>query len=408
MEAGSGTFRLRLEDVWGGLVRLSRRQVSLVSNNGFDAFPVTFAAIRDHVDAARPIRQLVRRDDAYSLGWAIAFAASGTSIDRLPTICRQGDRSDFRVVETPAPGELCASCAAIDRGGERVIVCGTSDVADALRAEVVARGWPATDDVLHLEERGGWWMTGSRVVLDVRERAGALQGTMRVTPRTPPTGSVSKAALGAASRVHARSPRVDVGAPGQAYGLDAMTPLGFDGFDVAIPTQDGHHAATLSDKNLIFVEMPIARLAPRQVAYWRSHHGKDSGVRVASMRAPTGVPAGTRAFRVSMWWRHNGEILACPPGRCRVVGREPPSTFRNNGEYLLIPADGGTWVAQAGDAGSVKAVLDVITSTTTPKIWTLPAVALGKQSTAHAEWFWVERLLDDGDLQVEIDGSLKP
>jgi hypothetical protein len=437
MEAGSAAFRSRLDEVWGGLAGLGRHQLSLISNEvcACDAFPVTFAALRDHVDATRPIRQLVRRDDPGSLRWAIAFAPNekaidptgraaprpaGTAvgvptprdraspIDTLPAICQQDVRAELRVAETPPPGELCAPCATVDRPGDRAIVCGTGDAADALRADFVARGWSAPGDVLHLEQHDRWWKTASRVVLDVRESAGALHATMRATPRTPPTGSVSKAALAAASRVHAWSTQVHVGQPNTAYGLEVPTPLGFDGFDVAIPTRTGPSNARISDRSLIFVEMPVAKLAPQLVAYWRKAQGKDTTVHVEPMRAPPGVPAGTRGLRVQERWRSDGKILACPPGGCKVVGHEPPETFRSGGEYLLIPVDGGTWIAQTGDAESVKAVMGVITSTTTPPTWTLPALALGKQSTARAEWFWVERLLDDGDLQVEIDGSIKP
>jgi hypothetical protein len=410
---------VRLDDVWGGLAGLARHQLSLLSNEVCmcDAFPVTFAAIRDHVDAARPIRQLVRRDDAHSLAWAIAFAGNEKPSDRpgeksgvkLPAICRADVRADFRVAEAPVPGELCAPCAAIDRPGDRAIVCGTGDAADALRADFVARGWPAAGDVLRLEQHDGWWKTASRVVLDVGERAGVLRATMRATPRTAPTGSVSQAALGAASRVHSWSSQVAVGEPRPAFGLDVPTPLAFDGFDVVISTRTGPYKPWLGDRTLIFVERTVAELAPQLVAYWRKLQGNGMTTRVDPMRAPPGAPAGTRQFRVREWLRYDGRIEVCPPGRCRVVGRVPPVTVRSNdSSYLLIPVDGGTWIAQVSGAESVKAAVDVVTSTSTPPTWTLPAVALGKQSTARAEWFWVERLLDDGDLQVEIDGAIRP
>lgn len=413
LEAGSSTLRTRLEEVWGGLAELGRGQLSLLTSTSCacDPFAVALAALGDLVDATRPVRQLATRDEHSNLVWAIAFAAGRRSNDRLPAICHRSSPADlagFHVAETP-PGAWCESCTAIDRPGDRAIVCGNGDAADALRADFVARGWPAATDRLHAEQRGAGAPAASAVVLDLRESAGALQATMRVTPRTPPAGSVSKAAHAAASRVHARSPRVHVGDPAQASGFELTTPLRFEGFDVHIPTPAGRYHARVSDRSLVFVEdATVDRLAPQLIAYLRRAQSKDTTVRVEQMRVPPGLPPGTRGIRGRERMRTTGEISICPPGRCRVVGREPPTTHLTSHEYLLIPADGGTWIATGGDRMSVAATLEVITSTATPPTWTLPAVALGKQSTARAEWSWAEHLLDGGDVEVEIAGSIRP
>jgi hypothetical protein len=413
LEAGSATLRTRLEELWGGLAELGRGQLSLLTNKSCacDPFAVALAALGDLVDPARPVRQLATRDERSELVWAIAFAASERSSDKLPAICLRtspADLAGFHVLETP-PGAWCEPCTAVDRPGDRAIVCGKGDAADALRADFVARGWPVATDRLHAEQRGAGAPSPSAVVLDLRESAGALQATMRVTPRTPPAGSVSKAAHAAASRVHARSPRVHVGDPAQAFGLDLQTPLRFDGFDIHIPTPTGRYHARISDRSLVFVEdATVDKLAPHLIAYLRRAQSKGTMIVVEPMRVPPGLPAGTRGIRGRERTRTSGEISICPPGRCRVVGREPPLTFRTSHEYLLIPAEGGTWIATGGDRMSVVATLEVITSTATPPTWTLPAVALGKQSTARAEWFWAEHLRDDGDLEVEIAGSIKP
>lgn len=60
------------------------------------------------------------------------------------------------------------------------------------------------------------------------------------------------------------------------------------------------------------------------------------------------------------------------------------------------------------DREQIAAILEVATSAATPPTWTLPAVALGKQSTARAELFWAEHVLADGDLDFQIDGMIKP
>jgi hypothetical protein len=416
LEAGSAALRARLESAWGGITRLSHGQLPLLADvTGMsEAFTVTFAAIQDRIDAARPMRQLTSRGDVGRVAWAIAFAAGATSRDQLPTICRSDPAGPFHAVEVPSPGEWCAPCEAIDRPGDRAIVCGMGDAAAALRADFVARGLSGTTDVVHAEQHLDWTAAPSRVVLEVHDAAGALHATIRATPRIPPTGQVSQAALAAASRIQVRSPRVDVGGPFPAYDMDLMTPLGFDGFDAVVPTQGGPYHAWTDDKGLIFLEMTVDKLATRMAAYWRTFNSDRMLTRVDALPAPASAPAGTRRFRRREWSRDDGAILRCSPqqramGGCMVVGHRPPTTSAvRDVDYLLIPGDGGTWIATAGVHEQVTAVLEVITSTATPPTWTLPAVALGKQSTAQAELFWAEHVRADGDLDFEIDGAIKP
>lgn len=416
LEAGSAALRVRLDSEWGGITKLSHGQLPLLADvTGMsEAFTVTFAAIQDRIDVTRPMRQLTSRGDR-QVAWAIAFASGATSSDKLPTICRSDPAGPFHAVEVPSPGEWCAPCEAIERPGDRAIVCGRGDAAAALRDDFVVRGLPATTGVVHAEQHLDWTTAPSRVVLDVHDdAAGALHATIRATPRTPPPGQVSNAALAAASRVQARSPRVDVGGPFSAFDMDLMTPLEFDGFDVVVPTKGGPYRAWLDDNALIFLEMTVDKLATRLVAYGRRFNSDRMITRVVPVRAPAGAPAGTRRFRRQEWLRDDGAILRCSPqqkmmGGCTVVGHRPPTTSAaSNIDYLLIPGDGGTWIAMAGAHEQVTAILEVVTSAATPPTWTLPAVALGKQSTARAELFWAEHVLADGDLDFQIDGMIKP
>jgi len=139
-------------------------------------------------------------------------------------------------------------------------------------------------------------------------------------------------------------------------------------------------------------------------------------VRVDPTPAPTDFPAGTRRFRRRQWLRDNGDISQCTPqpeqiGGCTVVEHRPPTTtLANDADFLLIPGDGGTWIAQAGDRGQVMAFLEILTSNLSPPppTWALPAAALGKQSTGRAQLFWAEHFRAYGNLEFEIDGSIKP
>jgi hypothetical protein len=418
LEAGSAILRARLESEWGGITQLSHGQLDMLTDvTGMnEAFMVTFAALHDYIDATRPMRQLTLPGESGDVRWAIAFAAGATPSDKLPSICRTESPGPIRAHET-SPGPWCPPCAAIDRPGDRAIVCGSSDAAEALRADFVARGLSATTGVIHAEAHYDGNPVPFRAVLDVHDDVGAgtLHATIRARSITPPTGWVSNGVLAAASRVQ-QSPWIGVGGPSTAYGLDLETPIGFGGFAIEGTTRAGHYYGWLGEQTLTFVEMTVDKLAAHIVPFWLKFQGGGWTTRVDPMPAPTDFPAGTRRFRRRQWVRDNGDIVACTPqrdviGSCTVVEHRPPTTtLANDADFLLIPGDGGTWIAQAGDRGQVMAFLQILTSPSPapPPTWTLPAVALGKQSTGRAQLFWAEHFRANGNLEFEFDGSIKP
>lgn len=418
LEAGSGNLRARVERDWGGLDTLARGRLALLASDSakYDAFAAALGAIHDDVDLARPVRQLARRTQYGPDEWAIVFAAGAAARDRLPAICRSDASGELFALDEPRRGDLCAPCRAVERPADRAIVCGSGDAADALRADFLARGLWATADLLHAEQRDRWYRVPPRVAIELREDGNTLHGAIHTTPRTPPASSVTAAAFAAALRVQAHAPRVEALEPNGAFGLDVNTPLGFDSFEVAYTTPAEDSRRDMGYQSLIFVEMPVGRLAPHLVAFWRTFNSGSMTVRIEPQRVPAGFPAGTRRFRKREWIRDSGDIRACTPhrdhvGGCTVVGHRPPTTsLVNDADEFLIPADGGTWVAFGGDTGQVAAIHELVTSLLPPPppTWALPAVAVGKRSTGRAELFWAEHLRDGGDLDLEIEGVIRP
>ena len=100
-----------------------------------------------------------------------------------------------------------------------------------------------------------------------------------------------------------------------------------------------------------------------------------------------------------------GLTTACAAGRSAAAGTDTGGGPACTGS----PCPRGAGLGELAGLGvSRSRILEVVTSTATPPTWTYPAVALGKQSTAQAELFWAEHVRADGDVDFEIDGSIKP
>lgn len=424
LEAGSLAFRERLDETWGGLAKVGRGQLALLSldaqagRKGADAFTVTRAAVRAFVDDTRPTRLVARRAPSSLAEWAILFAATApaatTPVAQL-AICRTSG-SEYAVYppEAPRPAKDCASCAYVARGHDRALVCGMDAPSSALRDDYLARGLePSGPSQLHAEQHDGWNMSPTRVVLDASADGGTLRATLHLTPRQASTTSVSPAALAAATRVLPLSPRIEVGQQWTGGEVALPTPLSFEGFKLTVPTAGGPYDATFGD--LTFVESSTADVARHATAQWRALNGNGSTSRVDATPAPHGFPKGTLRFRVREWFTNSGDVMRCTPqqrqmGGCTVVGHEPrKTTLSHDGDMLLVPGDGGTWIGAGGDPGSIAALLQLLTSQVpVPAVWKLPALALGKDSTAGAELWWARHALADGDELVELEGHVRP
>ena len=131
-------------------------------------------------------------------------------------------------------------------------------------------------------------------------------------------------------------------------------------------------------------------------------------------RQPVTTSVTPAALAVAARLQGSPQVEAGGPGQamggCVVVGHHrKTTTLSSDLDELLIPGDGGTWIARGGDPDQVAALVQVITSTTPPSaLWILPALAIGKTSTARADLWWAQRAASDGHVMLTLEGHVRP